>query len=95
MNKKQFTIIDYTDVTEDMDGFYVVNDSQTFGSVAIEDNATESEIIRTLKKARYLNAHASVRSVIIDWMDETWAELSLTNGMPVGRLVADAEGEAK
>lgn len=95
MNKRQFTFIAYTDVWNDVDGFYVVNDSQICGSVTIADNATESEIIRTLKKARYLNARASVRSIVIDWTDDTWAELSLTNGMPVGRLVAEGEGEDK
>lgn len=91
MKSQQFAYIAYTDILEDVDGLYVVNNSQTFGSVVIADNATDSEILDALKKARYLSAHASARNIAIDWTDDTWAELSLMNGMPVGRLVADKE----
>lgn len=87
-----FTLIDYFDVYQDLDGNWCVNNLCPFTKVKIPYNMTDQGLINLLIKIGYLNASANENNILVSWLEENWCELEhAETGEPLCRLVKETE----
>lgn len=85
-----FRVINHFDVWGNEDDGYEVNDSSSVGTIELDDDANDDELIAVLIHAGHVVKGCSSSDFRIEWSDDTWCEIEeAARGYPLFALRAE------